>query len=148
MTFATFNDYIIQALGFFCLLKLFYLSLTRRLYLSSTTPALMTLLDKICIAWRNGRRCTWPVLGVPCVLLSALIIWILKVCTVEEFSPIIFGLESESHRYISHVTFSPLKLVTCTLRTNLMTLSSVIRFVTMITMTSYVMLLLWRRIRN
>ena len=111
----------------------------------------MNMLGKTCRGRRNGRRCAWPGLGVRGFLLLGLCILILKMCTVEELSPIIYGLESESLRYMPHqphVTFSPLKLVTCALRTNLMTSSSLISFGMMITLTSYVVLLLWRRIRK
>ena len=132
---------------FFLLIELFYLSLSSRIYLSITALLAMTLLGKTSIR-RNGRRCTWPGLGVPSVVLSALIILIWKMCAVQELSPIIYGLESDSLRHMPHVTFSPLKLVSYVLRTNLMTSSSVISFSMMITLTSYVVLLLWRRIRN
>ena len=108
----------------------------------------MTLLCKTYIAWRNGRRCTWPGLGVSGGLLSAFINMIWKMCTIVGLSLIIYGLESESPRHMPHVTFSPLKLVTCSLRTNVMTSSSLISFGIMITLTSYVVLLLWRMIRN
>ena len=108
----------------------------------------MTLLCKTYIAWRNGRRCTWPGLGVSGGLLSAFINLIWKICTIVGLSLIIYGLESDSLRQMPHVTFLPLKLVTCSLKTNLMTSCSLISFGIMITLTSYVVLLLWRRIRN
>ena len=108
----------------------------------------MTLLGKSYIARRNGRRCTWPGLGVPGGLLSAFIILIWKMCTIVGLSLNIYGLDSDSPRHMPHVTFLPLKLVTCSLRTNVMTSSSLISFGIMITLTSYVVLLLWRRIGN
>ena len=107
----------------------------------------MTLLGKT-IARSNGRRCTWPALGVAGGLLSAFIILIWKVCTIVGLSLNIYGLESDSPRHMPHVTFSPLKLVTCSLRTNFMTSSCLISFGMMITLTSYVVLYLWRWIRN
>ena len=147
MIYAIFQDYIYQALSFFLLIELFYLSLSSRLYLSITALLAMTLLGKTYIR-RNGRRCTWPGLGVSGVVLAALIILIWKTCAVQELSPIIYGLESDSLRHMPHVTFSPLKFVSCALGTKLMTSSSLISFGMMITLTSYVVLLLWRRIRN
>ena len=70
-------------------------------------------------------------------------------CTVEELSPSLYGLESESCSYMAHQphgTFSPFKLVTFAFIRNLITLPNLISFVMMITFTSYVVLSLGRRI--
>ena len=106
----------------------------------------MTVIGKTFVDRRNSRRYTWPGIGVPCALLSALIIFALKVCTVVELSPITYWLKSESQRCMTDVTFQPLKLVYCALRTNLMTSSSVISLGIMITLTCYVVILLYRKI--
>ena len=116
-------------------------------YLSSTAFALMKLLARRGTSLNDGRQSIWPVLGLPYVMLSLLIMLILMMIRVEELSLIIFGMESETLRLTLDLPLIAVQLSseTCT---SMLTLSFFISFGLTISLISYLIILLLRRIRQ
>ena len=116
-------------------------------YISSTAFALMTLLARRDTSLNDGRQSIWPVLGLPYVMLSLLIMLILMMIRVEELSLIIFGMESETLRLTLDLPLIAVQLSSETF-TSMLTLSFFISFGFTISLISYLIILLLRRIRR
>ena len=116
-------------------------------YLSSTAFALMTLLGMRDTSLNDGRQGIWPVLGLPYVMLSPLIMMILIMIRVEELSLLLFGMESETLRLSQDLPLIAVQLSSETFTSSL-TLSFFISFGLTISLTSYLIILLLRRIRK
>ena len=107
----------------------------------------MKLLGRRNISLTDGRQRIWPVLGLLCVTLSPLIMLILMMIRVKELSLIIFRMESETLRYTLDSTLIAVKLPGENF-TSSITSSFFISFALIITLSSYIVILLLRRTRR
>merc|ERR1711888_364958 len=101
----------------------------------------MTLLARRDTSLNEGRQSIWPVLGLPYVMLSLLMI------RVDSLILIIFKMESENLRLTLDLPLIAVQLSSETF-TSMLTLSFFISFGLTISLISYLIILLLRRIRR